>query len=487
VADPADVQPATPAVPVPESLAPPAPYDRETALTYKPLSPLALAGLGVAVVYTLLIVVGGALSFFTRSPWLLPWYAFLIPALAVFLCVVGRVQIRSSEGTRSGLALANWGLILSVVVGSCYAAYYGATRLVVGTQSRQVSDEFLETLQKGDLNTYDAFYLGTPPPRQSPPPADLRSRLELQYNVSPNPAAPGELTSFGYQDYVRILQQTGKQARWECRGVRSWVFEGNSYKVTMVYDVETPLANFSLLVVLQSNERPSRSSGRQWQVVLRDASGNATRRADSDIRPQPEFTKEGLYRQGLGASAEGFAENWARQLNNGELEGVYLETVPPDQRNGEKDRLTLSALRAHAPLEGWQRFRDGSLIKADPIVFWADEKQRKEILAKVGELFKTTGPKPGLSLNVLPLVRKHGVVALCEKNNDEVVVRCDVQLALGKDYVGEARLHVVCDPATLAPDPSTGEVRPGWYIRQVEMLRGRTPTAPQGAPAMRGF
>src|SRR5262245_40321658 len=125
-----------PAAPASEStLPPPAPADRDAPLTYQPLAPAALAGLGTAIVYTLAVVGGAVFGFFTRSPWLMWEWTFLIPVVAIFLCVIARIHIRSSEGVRSGLALTTWGLGLSIVVGSCYGAYYLATRLAVGNQA----------------------------------------------------------------------------------------------------------------------------------------------------------------------------------------------------------------------------------------------------------------------------------------------------------------------------------------------------------------
>jgi hypothetical protein len=462
VADPVEASKPAPALP-----APPPPADRETALTYKPLSPTALAGFGVASAYALLIVGGAVLGFFNRAPFILPMWTFLIPAGAVFLCIVGQIQIQSSEGVRSGLALSKWGLRISVVAASLYAAYYGGTRLVVGNQASKAGDEFVETLQKGDIE--GAFYLATPPPRQTPAPNDLRGRLELQYNTSPNPNAPGDLTGFTYQDYVRILQQTGKEAHWTYRGVRSWPFEGNGYKVTLLYDVETPLANFSLLVVLLSNEKPStKTSGRQWQVSVRE-----TRRADAGEKFL-EYTDEGRQRQLLGISAEEFAMKWAERVNFGDLYTAYLLTLPPEQQVDSREHPSIFLGRPGS--EGWRQFHSGGLVKAEEPVFWSDKEQKTKIIEEAKKLFTTPGPKTG-TIRVEPLI-KNGVVALCEKNDKEVVIRCDGRLTL-PSYVVDVRLHVVCDTASTLPNPSTGVATPTWRIREVEMLRGRTPTAPQ--------
>src|SRR5262245_52442410 len=94
---------------------------------YRPLSLLALAAFAVAVLYAFIVVLGGAVSLFTRVPWLMPGWSFLVPVVALVLCWAARARIRDSEGTLSGLAFSTWGARLAIVVGLTYAAYYGFT------------------------------------------------------------------------------------------------------------------------------------------------------------------------------------------------------------------------------------------------------------------------------------------------------------------------------------------------------------------------
>src|SRR5579859_5885359 len=90
--------------------------------SYRPLSLMALAGFGVAALYTLIVVGGGAIALLARIPWLMPTWTFLIPLTALVLCWVARRHIRDAENTLSGLAFTTWGIRLTIVVALSYAA-----------------------------------------------------------------------------------------------------------------------------------------------------------------------------------------------------------------------------------------------------------------------------------------------------------------------------------------------------------------------------
>jgi hypothetical protein len=297
---------------------------------------------------------------------------------------------------------------------------------------------------------------------------NLREQLEIQYNTPQGGSAntPGDLSNFANLDYVRLLQLGGKDARIDYLGVRSWSYEGSAYKVELDYEVETPLAKFPLLVVLVGVESPTREfKGRQYQVLLRE-----TRRADNDSR-LIEWTEKGQEHQRLGEKAEEFADLWTRDVVMGELRSAYLKTLPPEQRPAAEDRgMTFS--------RGYLRFLGGDVVNDSKPTFWADPTQSDEIVRGVRRLFGR-GVKPSFVLTPQSLVRRNGAVALCERSDTEVVVRCDVQIMVTEEppgpprprYVVEGRLVVVCDAK------SADEGRPDWRIRELELLRGRT--APQ--------
>src|SRR5438067_958767 len=138
MADTTDRPPGAPAAPPAEAVtprpAPPAGRDLGpggleslpavgAAEPYRPLSGLALAGLALAVLYSLVVVVGGLMSFRGTDPFLLPAWTALLPLAAVALGWVARRRVQTSEGALAGAALATWGIGLALGVGLSYWAY----------------------------------------------------------------------------------------------------------------------------------------------------------------------------------------------------------------------------------------------------------------------------------------------------------------------------------------------------------------------------
>jgi hypothetical protein len=74
---------------------------------YRPLSGLALAGFALAVVYSAVIGIYAVMALIAGVPVFLPPWALIFPLIALALAGAARRQIRLSEGSRSGLALAN--------------------------------------------------------------------------------------------------------------------------------------------------------------------------------------------------------------------------------------------------------------------------------------------------------------------------------------------------------------------------------------------
>src|SRR5437764_514906 len=89
-------------------------------IIYRPLSIWAIAGFAVAVLYAVLVVVGGLAGLILGSPLLLGTWGFLLPIVSAAIAFVGRRQVAHSEGTRAGLKLAVWGWWLSVLFGLSY-------------------------------------------------------------------------------------------------------------------------------------------------------------------------------------------------------------------------------------------------------------------------------------------------------------------------------------------------------------------------------
>src|SRR5438552_14320950 len=89
----------------PRTTAPPPPPPTDVAAGYRPISGLAIAALGVAVLTAVIVLVIVAVSLAKGRAILAEWVVALA-VLGLALSVVARWQIRRSEGTRAGLGLA---------------------------------------------------------------------------------------------------------------------------------------------------------------------------------------------------------------------------------------------------------------------------------------------------------------------------------------------------------------------------------------------
>ncbi len=180
--------------------------------SYRCLSRLALMGIGVAALYTLIVLVGGGIAFVKHVPWLMPAWTFVIPLAALLLCGGARTRIRHSEGTFSGLAFSTWGLRLTVLSGLTYACYYGFTYFVVRAQAIDCADQFFEQLKQGHINR--AFLLGMGVRTPDTDEAALRDMLEVRFNSFPGQSMRGGYyTRFRQSDFVRLIQAAGAEAR----------------------------------------------------------------------------------------------------------------------------------------------------------------------------------------------------------------------------------------------------------------------------------
>src|SRR5437016_812934 len=96
-------------------------------VVYRPLSSAAVAGFGIAALYSVVIVLGGVVSWIGGTPWLVGGWSVLFPVVAAGLCLAGWFTVQTSEGTRTGKSLAVWGLTLALVTSVGYWSYYAVT------------------------------------------------------------------------------------------------------------------------------------------------------------------------------------------------------------------------------------------------------------------------------------------------------------------------------------------------------------------------
>jgi hypothetical protein len=309
-----------------EPTLPPIPVsDRSTEpQAYQPVSGLAIGGLLVSGVYALIILVLGGAALYSSSPLLLPgWVSIGLPVVGAVLCFLARRQIQTSEGTRAGLTLANWGWWLSIVCGLGYFAFYAATYFAVRNQAEAFTATWLDLLRQGKLNK--AFLLSQEPGVRKGVNPDDDEAMEARFNTSTSPdgSTPGLLTAFKGSEKLTPLVQGGPTAEFKPLGVRSWDFVNGHYQINRIYRITTSYGEFELMVPVQgAMSSKGEYQGREWHVVSRELA----------VTAPPRLTPKGALMTGLGFRAVQFLEQWGKKLSQGQLEDAYLDTCDPAQR-----------------------------------------------------------------------------------------------------------------------------------------------------------
>jgi hypothetical protein len=454
---------------------PPPVTDRD-ADAYRPLSLLALAGFVVACLWALIVVLGGVAAVLAGSPWLMPLWTFLLPLAGAALAGVALFQIRQSEGTRAGAALAVWGLLLSVLFGLGYGAYVAATRLAVEQQAKAVAQDWFDKLRDGKV--YAAYRLTIDPARRSavpegdpanPADPELREALETRFNVG-DAGGKGALSQFEQNFVVRSLVQAGRNAEVKPLGINQLDYEHDGYVVKLNYGITTPEAVTEVVLALRGRTSPNRAfKGRQWGIAW------------AESRPRPDhhkLTPRGEQVGRLRQSAAGFIFAWMKKLADGRLDEAFLDTCAPDDRPPRLAAYgvrTCGALLAGCPaaadpelarrlfLPGYAEFADGALVRAEPGTFWAMPQNR----AVVPEEFKKLFQRPRELL--LPTLRPDvSPPAPWSRDDKTLRVAHDFQMVVGGKHNVEGRIVVETDAAAL--ESSTP---PAWRLAAFELVRSK--------------
>jgi hypothetical protein len=459
-----------------------------TSESYRPLSLLALAGFGLAVVYGLVVLLGGAVAIYNRVPWLLPIWTFLVPILAVVLSWVARSRIRDSEETLSGVAFTTWGMGLGVLVGLVYIAYYGGTYLAVRQQASACAGMFIDRIKQGRVDK--AFLLAVQPAGPGDDAPDLREKLEIQHNTSRGRSG-GPYSMFRQTEFVRLIQAGGEQTRVEPVGVASWDYDQGGYWVRIKYRVYTPLAEFELSVeTFGRDSKPGEPKGRQWRVIMEKGGTDITKESMT-------LTAEGSDMMKESASAWLFARTWESRLAGQDWDAAYLDSLPPDERErlgpaAQRNRLSMAlAITGPAPLglrdqageeylKGRLAFQDGKVIRADDKTFWASPVLRADIIKDVKRVFQPHNPdkQPALfSLQAPKMPVYHQAGGQITFLFDASIGLLDPEKNIPR-YSVEAQVAVSADESEARKAISGG--LPAWRIQAVDLVSGRS--APTTAP-----
>jgi hypothetical protein len=477
------------------------------ALVYRPLSGLAIAGLALSLVYTVMVVVSAAAALIEGAPFFLAGWTVLLAVAGAGLSLLARWRIRTSEGTRAGLKVAQWGLWLSVVSGLGYTAYAMATAAAIKQQANRFLTEpgedagFFPHLQKGEVNA--AFLLTQTPSRRSGSNPGDDEKMRRQFDTALGPNSPtGMLTMFADSPLVRLFEQarlTKDPVTVEPAAVRGWGYEAKGYKVERTYSIgvgtQAPEVTVELLVTVKSVEAEGTGAGRKWFVDW----------SQSYIL-KTQDSPAGLKINQLRWDARGFVDAWLAKLNQGQRAQAFLDTLDAPERAAANKHLAASgATRVWAlpvglavPLPPVTVPLDSAL--ADRLfVPGFDQFLRSQPYLKAGGLrtlaakdlpgiradFERAFQEVGDTRQPLKVTIEDPKVALWEMTGDgrlQISHRFQIPLVQGgpglpAGFLGKGRI-VVHTP--VPGDPRRVEFTPAWRLVSVELDRAvPTPMSPQ--------
>jgi hypothetical protein len=321
-------------------------------LVYRPLSGLAIAGLVCGILYAALVVFSLLFAFFRREPYFLPSWLLALAVAGAALSLVALRQIRNSEGTRAGAALARWGLWLSVLSGLGVGTFAWVSGLAVERQANEFLMEkgkgdrwsgFFPLLLEGDIPA--AFLLTEPPRRRLEANPNSLKEMEARFDIPFESRSPkGLLTAFRESDFVRVLQQPyNPRPTVTPLGVKSWGYEGGGYKVVRTYRISTPEGEFDLPVTVQSIDPEAPGEPRRWRVLWGPNMGMTL----------VKLTPKGKEMDRVRLSAALFANAWLEWLHFRNLPDVYLLTrAPAERKHLQRCRMAQTLAAGSAGLAG---------------------------------------------------------------------------------------------------------------------------------------
>lgn len=383
--------------------------ESNTPLGYRPVSGYAIAGFGLGAVFAAGLLIAAGIAFVTGVPLILSDFIYVIPIAAAGLSLAGWIHVQRSEGTRAGLSMARWGLVLSISCGLGYLTWKVAKGLAVEQEAGTFADAWLKNLQtsgQDPLALYIAYW-DTLPLEMREKPIDLHNpRFKEALRAKPAELArlrefiarryfqeKGNFPEFLNKELVQLLRQQGTQARVESSGVIDWDYLPGSpggYRVFPHYAIKTLEFEMDVVVGVQSAVDPD--GVRKWQVFLEDTGFTENGR--------PQLTVFGAFMSDYRRESRHFAMEWFGKLAAGKNQEVFLETLAPPQRGraGLKDAglatgsLSIPALASLAlpatDLPGHADFQAGKLVSQAGA---ADS--RHPAVAAIRLLFKGRSPQ----------------------------------------------------------------------------------------------
>jgi hypothetical protein len=320
------------------------------------------------------------------------WLQVVALILAV-LCWVARRRIQASEGALSGLRLTSWGMALTLFPALTYTAYYLGTYVAVQQQAFTFADSFLQTLQQGQVEK--AYRLTIPPARRPADDDSLRGALEVAFNNDRDGEIPW--STFVHNELTRMFRYPGHKSEFVPLGVSDWSHDAKSYKVVLRYRLSNEEESNEYYIVAQGWDGAGEGDQgrRQWSVNARES---------RPVSKETQWSEEGLRRRPAWLDSQMAATGAVQMLKGHDVDDLWLRSLPVAEQATAATILPGLRLLAAPGVTGMaplgagndrvralalnlRSFYEGSLVRADPNVFYANERQRPEIESAVRALF----------------------------------------------------------------------------------------------------
>jgi hypothetical protein len=463
---------------------------------------LAVAAMGVAALFVLLILATGYGAYKEKRPLLQEWLLAL-PVAAIVFSFAARRVIRNSEGTRTGelfgIDLPNTAWWVSLVLMLGYGAYLLAINVAIRRDAGAEVARWVGLIIDDKLP--QAF-------NRTLPPGGRLSEAQLQARFR------DELLIFRQSDLVRIAVRNKGDSTFVPGGMRDWQYRSTGIECVFTGTLRCPEGSFPVHVMLKGTEGVAGvegvAPGRQWQVAPSPNGyvqwGGATRTAYG------HYVAE-LERKGT-TFGMGFLQTFLEKSNQPDKTGVpgiqyllYRGYVEPDGDPATCFRVTEpSPARAAAA---------GAIAE----FFGPPDAKYNEYLANVqNRLFRLTGAggdasaaqreqfvsiwkRGGLLPPGMRLRNSADTTPLITVTDSAVELRVPVELLIPGDDLSAARgrLVVACtdhavldelkrlrsaaDPDKPSTNPDEFRDRPAhWRVVAVEsdLVKVQTPRAQQG-------
>ena len=277
---------------------------------YSPLSWMAAAAFGVALVFALSMLFLGYFAFRESKPLIEPWL-FAFPVFGIVLAFAARRHIRNSEQTRSGLEWATRAWWICIVGGLSYAAYLWATEYTIRSETEKQFLVWGENLKNADLAAANdpalsaAFYQTLPPNQRVAFTASHTTVMQDRFGP--------DFTTFRQNNLLTMVQRNPGRCELIPQGLRQWQQLPGKIECALAATLKTPEGEFPIILPMEATVEKGK---REWQIKA----------FDGFVQDMPGMrrTPYGWLVQWLDESAKETAQQFLRSAAH----IVYIDGVP---------------------------------------------------------------------------------------------------------------------------------------------------------------